>query len=248
MRRRLPETVDRCLSAMAELLWPRICLVCDEPIPESSNVGSLCETCRTAILTDPFETCPRCSSTMGANTDTEKGCPRCRHSRFRFRSAVRLGPYADRLRDAILRMKHSAGEPLAETLGELWAKSREEQLRQSSPSVVVPVPLHWRRRWHRGYNQAESLARGIATVLQIPFQPRWLIRTRPTPSQVEQSPTKRWENIRGAFRARVRVTGPEVRVLLIDDVLTTGATLDAASTALKEAGVAQVSVAVLAHR
>ncbi len=244
----LPPIARRCLAAVAELVWPRYCLVCDVPLPETAPAGCVCEACRAAILTDPHDTCPRCTSTVGPHTDTTKGCPRCKNERFRFASAVRLGPYDGPLRDAILRMKHAPGEPLAETLGELWASARRESLLKSDPTAVVPIPLHWRKRWHRGYNQSESLARGVASALGIPCVPRFLARVRPTPSQVAQSPTERRENVRGAFRCRVRVKSPEERILLIDDVLTTGATADEAAGVLRAAGVAQVSVAVLAHR
>lgn len=248
------------LAAAADVVWPRACLVCDAEIGDDTPPGCVCAACRAEILTDPHETCPRCTSTVGPHTDTSKGCLRCRGAKFHFDSAVRLGPYAGRLRDAILRMKQPAGEPLAETLGELWATARRELLLRDSPAVVIPVPLHWRRRWARGYNQSESLARGVARGLGLPFLPRALARIRATPSQVAQTPAERRENVRGAFRcvgdpfspalgiARDARPVPAVRVLLVDDVLTTGATADAAAEALRTAGAAQVTAAVLAHR
>ena len=239
----------RTLAAgLSDLLWPRSCLVCDRRIDALSPAGCVCEACRQALTSDRAETCPRCASTVGPFTDTTGGCVQCRGVSYRFDRAVRLGAYDGLLREAVLRLKHEAGEPLAEELGGLLAASRCEELRYLSVDVVVPVPLHWRKRWLRGYNQSAAVARGVADALGVPFRPAWLTRTRPTVSQTTRSPTMRWENVRGAFRARAGAAVRGVRVLLIDDVLTTGATASSAAGALRDAGAAQVAVAVLAHR
>ena len=111
----------------------------------------------------------------------------------------------------------------------------------------MPVPLHWWRRWTRGYNQSESLGRALAARLGLPCQGRWLRRVRNTPRQVDQSAAARRENVRNAFVAQGR---PDLRgktVLLVDDVLTTGSTANEAASALRKAGAGRIVVAVLAH-
>ena len=236
------------LSASAELIWPRFCLICADRVSVKTPPGSICDACRTTILTDPHPTCPRCSSTVGPFSDLTSGCLRCRNSKLRFVGAVRLGPYDGRLREAILRIKTADGEPLAETLGELWAETRRTDLLTDAPQVVVPISLHWRRRWSRGYNQSEAVARGVTNVLGLPLRSRVLERTRPTPTQTAQSPTQRWENVRSAFRVKSAADVQGLSVLLIDDVMTTGATADAATAALLQAGAAQVRLGILAHR
>jgi ComF family protein len=113
--------------------------------------------------------------------------------------------------------------------------------------AVVPVPLHWWRRWRRGFNQSAILARRVARKLNVPFLPRVLRRIRPTRRQTEVTPAARRENVRGAFRA---VSHPALRdrsVLLIDDVMTTGSTAGEAAKALRSAGAKSVIVAVLGH-
>ncbi|MFY7951871.1 MAG: ComF family protein, partial [Armatimonadaceae bacterium] len=192
--------------------------------------------------------CPRCSSQVGPHTDTTSGCAVCRASRFHFTGATRLGPYDGLLREAVLKIKQPDGDGLAEALGRVFAEARDEVLRAANTGVIVPVPLHWGRVVSRGHNQAGGLARGLAAVLRQPVLRRALWRVKPTPRQSAGSREQRRANVVGAFRVPpwVRLTG--VRVLLVDDVLTTGATADAAAHALRTAGAAQVHVAVLAHR
>jgi ComF family protein len=108
---------------------------------------------------------------------------------------------------------------------------------------VVPVPLHWRRRLTRGYNQAERIARPLAALLDLPFDPL-LIRGRATPPQSLLSRTQRLANLRRAFRVRRSREIRGLHLLLVDDVATTGATLDAAAAALKRAGAAAVTALV----
>jgi ComF family protein len=145
-------------------------------------------------------------------------------------------------------MKHRAGETLAECVGRLWARHHADRFRALGVRVVIPVPLHWRRRFRRGYNQAETLAAAVARQLGVEHRPAWLRRVRPTASQVQLAESDRRTNVRGVFRAArgARLTGQTV--LLVDDVLTTGSTAGEAARALRQAGAAAVHVAVLAHR
>jgi ComF family protein len=148
----------------------------------------------------------------------------------------------------VLAIKHLAGESLAECLGRLWARERRSQFEALSTQLLVPIPLHWLRFWERGYNQAEALAWGIAAELGIRCEPRLLCRVRSTPMQTALSVDARRQNVAKSFRVSRWKTAKDLRILLIDDVLTTGSTASAAADALRQAGAAQVDVAVLAHR
>lgn len=242
----LPDPLRVFLHGFSHLIWPYRCLVCHTEL--GSEQGWFCAGCRSVLTDYRAETCPRCASTVGPHTDLSAGCLRCRNSRFHFESATRLGLYDGTLREVVLKMKHDHGELLAYRLGELWGQVHRERLLQNGPQVLVPVPLHWRRRWTRGYNQSEEIARGLAKSLGLPLWDRCLIRTRATPHQTAQTPTVRRTNVLGAFRVGWHHRVTDLRILLIDDVLTTGATADSATTALKQAGAAQVHVAVIAHR
>ncbi len=237
----------RTWFAATDWVWPRACLLCEARMTDPAAV-CLCPTCVTALTTDSHLTCPRCSSTVGPHTDTSAGCPRCRDEVVRFDSATRLGVYDGRLREAVLRIKQVAGDALAEALGTIFALKLRQKWEKDGPQVVIPVPLHWRRRLTRGYNQAESVARGIATELRLPLVTRAVRRVRPTPKQTAVTATERRRNVAGAFLPTTLAAVKGLRVLLVDDVLTTGATADAAAAAVRTAGAAQVHVAVLAHR
>lgn len=244
--RRMNSAFRRAWFAVSDWVWPRVCLVCSTPIVEPTQ-DCLCPSCVAALTTDPHLHCPRCGSTVGLHTDLSAGCARCRNDSFSFASVLRLGVYEGTLRDAILHIKLPGSDALAEALGRLFARTRRDRLLASNPQVVVPVPLHWVRRWKRGQNQAESIARGVAEVLNLPLV-RAIRRVRPTPKQTAVTAEERRRNIKDAFCFRTRSGVKGLRVLLIDDVLTTGATASEAAAAIRSAGAAQVYVAVLAHR
>jgi ComF family protein len=232
------------LHGLLHLLYPGACHVCDVPLPPGA--GPFCDPCRKALTVDPWPQCPRCAGNVGPFAAVTLNCPHCRSDSFPFDRVIRLGPYDGRLREVILRMKHSTGEALAELVGELWASCAEARLREMGAQLVVPIPLHWRRRWRRGYNQSAALARALAAQLGLPCRPSCLRRVRHTPQQASQSVAARRENVRGAFQARGRLAdGPTV--LLVDDVLTTGSTAAEAARALRDAGAKRVVVAVLAR-
>jgi ComF family protein len=234
---------------IAQLIYPNACLICDTPEPENTPFRhGLCSQCERAVRDDPSATCPRCAKTVGAHTDLSSGCAMCRDESFGFDQVIRLGLYEGRLRDAVLRMKHSSGEPLADMLGRVAAEVKAPALKALGVQAVVPVPLHWRRRWWRGYNQAAAVAREVAVALGLPFDPRWLRRVKSTPQQVQPSATARRENVRGAFRAKTRASLGGRTVLLVDDVMTTGSTASEAARTLKAAGAGQVVTLVLARR
>jgi ComF family protein len=164
-----------------------------------------------------------------------------------FDRALALGPYHGDIQKLCLRLKHESNAWLAPWLGDLFVEARRDVLSELPRDAwIVPVPLHWWRRWHRGYNQAEALARGLARRLDLPMrQP--LRRIVPTELLAHKGRTERAEVMRGVFVARPSRQLAGRTVLLVDDVLTTGATCGAAARALKKAGAARVVVVVIAR-
>ena len=218
---------------LLQIFYPNLCWICRQPIPPEQN--AICQSCREALFTDSGLSCPRCAATVGPFSHLEPGCPACEAAGFAFDRAVRLGTYDGSLREVILRMKDARNEGLAEIIAGLWATDTVEKLRALAIDCVVPVPLHWWRRWQRGYNQSDALAQALAKALQRPFFPYGLRRLRQTPMQVGLSVTKRRDNVRGAFAARRSIKVAGKTVLLVDDVMTTGSTAHEAARAVRRA-------------
>jgi ComF family protein len=241
----LREFGRRLQQGLMHLLYPGVCAVCQCPLPPDHP--AFCDVCRTALTHEPHSTCPRCAGTVGPFARLDTGCTHCRGVSFPFERVLRLGPYEGLLQEVILRLKHVNHDGLAERLGELWTEHADAELRATGAAVVIPVPLHFRRLWQRGYNQSAALADGLAARLGLPCRPRWLRRIRHTPKQTEQTPAARRENVKGAFRASRGGALAGRSVLLVDDVMTTGSTVSEAARALRAAGAGRVVVAVLAR-
>jgi ComF family protein len=152
--------------------------------------------------------------------------------------------YGGPIADAIHRFKYDGRSDFGAPLGALMAEAAARWAGRLD--AVVPVPLHWRRRRWRGFDQAALLAKPVSRAMGARALLRGLRRTRHTPSQLELPRRERQRNVAGAF-APHRLRGAR-RVLLLDDVRTTGATLNAASSALREGGVSEVHTLVLAAR
>lgn len=212
---------------------------------------ALCAACLDALARPRLPCCQKCGALIEGKlneetTSTQAGCPRCRDRRFRFVSVVHLGVYEGDLRTAVLSAKHARRQPLAAALGELLCRQRREELLPYSPEVVVPIPMFWRRRMVRCTNSPDMMAGRLALGLGIPSHPM-LRRLRNTAPQAGLGWAERIKNLRGAFRRRGGYDCRGARVLLVDDVMTTGATCGEATRALLAAGASQVVVAVIAR-
>lgn len=235
---------------VGQLIFPAACIVCGVELPNSHGGGRLstrlCPGCRLDLCGDGAR-CDRC----GERGPGGENCPGCRQLTRRLQvdeppwhRLVVLGGYTDRLRDAVLQAKRPAGEELAEVLAMLLAE-RHEAFAAMACDAVVPIPMHWRRRLVRGTNAAGVLAGQLARLLRVP-QKNALSRKRFTPPQRSLPAASRPGNVAGSFCRRGRRLAGH-RVLVVDDVVTTGATLAAASRVLLESGVSVVYAAAIAR-
>ena len=194
----------------------------------------------------PLAQCSRCGLPFesGAPLHGAGLCGLCRREATPFDWARGYGAYEGSLRQLIHLLKYgrmeALGQPLAERLAPLLAEAGPADL-------IVPVPLYWLRSWRRGFNQSEMVARELSRLTGLPLDRRCLRRTRDTASQTGLTRRQRRLNVRGAFTVRLpdRVRGKTI--VLVDDVITTGATVGACARALKRAGASRVVVVALAR-
>jgi ComF family protein len=174
-------------------------------------------------------------------------CGHCCGETFPWQRVVALGRYRGELSQAVVCTKRLRNEPLILALGRLLFETRAAALRQLQPEVVVPIPMHWFRRARRGTNGPDLLAEALAACLKLPLKTGGLKRRRLTPLQVNVMPSERHLHQRKSFCVGAARHVKGRRVLLVDDVLTTGATAAEAASTLLEAGAAAVAVAALAR-
>jgi len=177
-------------------------------------------------------------------------CSACRLATYSFERARSFALYEEHMIRAVLMLKFERIDPLAKwfaaRLAEIYSRNREIL----EADIVVPVPLHRDREKERGHNQAELVSKPLAKTLKLPHQGVLLVRKRPRPAKLVLTLRERWAAVRGAFEIRPGSQVDNRRVLLLDDVMTTGATLDACSKALRDAGaksVVALTVARAAH-
>jgi ComF family protein len=230
-----------------DLIYPPQCVCCRAEIDGSELAFDLCEECQKRLIPRIWTSCPRCGGQVDGQTHPQKGCSSCEKTQLHFDSVVALGGYHSELKQVVLRMKWETGAPLALAMGKLLATQRREMLQNLHPDLVIPIPLYWTHRIRRGMNSPELIAGSLAKTLEIPFR-RWLlVRSKKTRTQSELPPKQRFLNVQGAFRVRFARKIRDRRILLIDDVLTTGATCSEAARILKQAGAAMVAAAVVAR-
>ncbi len=242
--------VRSALDGPLDLLFPPVCTFCEQRLEEGAALA-LCAACLRKFERFAGRTCRRCASPIAMAAAGDKSCGFCRNRAYAFESAATHGPYRGALRDAVLLAKRTSHEALAVALGRLLVAACHERWPGEQPDLVVPVPMHWRRRFLRGANGVERIAEAVAEGLNCSCRLDLLAYARPTAKQGMLTPAERFANVRGALRTprhwpqRGALSGKSI--LLVDDVMTTGATASEAAKALRRAGARQVRVAVVAR-
>ncbi|MBI1313804.1 hypothetical protein GC176_21130 [bacterium] len=243
----------RFVDPLIDLVLPPVCAFCgDQHVAADSADTShasirLCDGCIEAFLRDDRDACRRCGQPVGPySSDTTKGCVICRPKRQRYKEVIRLGTYDDELRDAVIRCKNRGVEPLAGALGDLLFYEQAERLQAIHADVIVPVPQHWLHWFTRPHHSALTIASQLSKQLRVPLRDRLVSKVRRTPDQSSLHRSERLKNLDRAFRVRAakRIAGK--RVLVVDDILTTGSTASEMARALRTAGAKYVAVAVIA--
>ncbi|WP_413205054.1 double zinc ribbon domain-containing protein [Rhodospirillum sp. A1_3_36] len=240
----LPAPLRDLGRTLLDMALPPRCLGCGTLV---SDPGALCPDCFSGIthLTRPY--CEQCGHPFPVGGLSGPGtlCADCLGDPPAFSRARAVWIYDEGSKPLILRFKHADRTDAAPAFAR-WMSRAGAELITDSP-VLVPVPLHPRRLWHRRYNQAALLSQSLARIEGLEHRPLALVRSRATASQGHKGQTGRWSNVRGAF-AMTKPEQVEGRpVILVDDVMTTGATLNECAKVLLRGGAARVDALVLAR-
>lgn len=240
---RIAGALRATFGLVVDVALPQLCASCREPVGDAG----VCAACwsKLSFIAPPY--CERLGIPFtydpgpGILSMEAIADPPAYH---RARAAVR---YDDVARTLVHALKYGDRLDLAPTMGRWMATAGKPLL--DSADALVPVPLHWRRQWARRFNQSALLAEVVAKAADVPVSYRALKRAKATPQQVGLSQAARAQNVQGAFRVppdgKAEIAGR--RLILVDDVLTSGATMDACARALLRAGAAQVDALVFAR-
>ena len=249
------------------LLYPLRCPCCDEFFPdevtELPEWTRICTFCQKKLLPQEKSPCLRCGAffpvvATESPRSERHSCVHCSSDAHFFKRTIALGEYSGELREAVLRLKEETNGYLATALASLLFQVRGEDIRTFGADFIIPVPMHYARRIVRGVNNPEFLAEELGRRLKIPVLSTLVRRKRSTNVQFELTPKQRALNVKKAFALksdlwrRLRRTSPSEilagkKVLLVDDILTTGATTNEIARLLLDHGVVSVSVCVFAR-
>ena len=244
--------LNTTLGSLYSALFPSDCRLCQSPLVTISRLP-VCESCVNCIEPLPSDLCRACGDLLPIGFQSAEGlCPECAFEAPGFERAVAYGAYTSGLRELIHLLKYEQIRPAANVLGRMLAEAAAS-LELTGEVTVIPVPLHASKLKTRGFNQSELIARAALPLLERQGEASYRLesvamkRRRETPSQVGMSREQRQQNLRGAFAVTVPALVRDKEVLLVDDVLTTGATVSECTRVLKRAGAQRVWVATVAR-
>jgi ComF family protein len=245
--KRLPTLAARLVRETLLLVYPPMCAGCARAF-YSDKSEPFCPDCFIALdlISEPY--CPLCGIPFGAEKMTSHLCGDCLGSVHRFDRARATGFYQGLMREVVHRFKYGGQTFLVNPLARMLIGPGKELTRLHRIDTIVPVPLHYKRLRQRGFNQASLLARRLGSLLKIPVDYSSLKRTRWTDPQIGLSRNQRAANVKGAFslKAREKIRGKGI--LLLDDVLTTGETVNQCVRVLKKDGGAREVVVLTVAR
>ncbi len=234
------------LLGFLDVLYPRHCFACDKSLHEEKDTY-ICESCMEIIEATEARRCSKCGLKSGPGiTSSGNGCHECKNTNLGFEKSFFVSDNIEPVRTLIHQFKYKKHICLATPLGSLLVNLLHQKTIGEIDSVV-PVPLHWKKKRERGFNQSELMAKKISNKLYIPISTNNLFRAKSTLSQTQLSRTQRQNNVKGAFKVKNPEMFYQKNVLLVDDVLTTGMTASECAKSLKRAGANKVLLVALAR-
>ena len=216
-----------------DMLYPRRCPVChDIAVPGGSRI---CNVCREKLKPITGPRCFRCSKPL--KREEQEYCKDCRKTRL-FDQGIGIFPYGSVLQESLFKLKYGKRQEYGSFYGQIAAVDSREIIRNWGVEIIIPIPLHRKRMEKRGYNQAELIAEALGKTLCIPVDSRLMKRKVNTRPQKELDYRERKQNMKNAFF--LKGENRYRRILLVDDIYTTGSTIEAAAELLKRNGAENV--------
>ncbi|MCM1257564.1 MAG: ComF family protein [Roseburia sp.] len=217
-----------------DLLYPPRCPICDEVATEGYPI---CSLCRRSIRTAEEPVCKKCGKPVSG--ERKEFCSDCARKKHEFTQGKALWVYEKKVRESIYRFKYQNRRDYGKVYAREMAERYGGWIRRNEIQAIIPIPLYPGKKKQRGFNQAEVAAVELGKILGLPVERDLLIRTRNTRPQKELSEAERKNNLKKSFKT-VKSVVQLKHILIIDDIYTTGSTIDAASSALKQCGAGEV--------
>jgi ComF family protein len=233
----MPATLKNILSDFTALIFPEFCYACDGPLARGEAL--ICTHCRLKLPYTQLHMSD--SANYGLLEKRFYGKVPVKHA-----LAYLYFNKSGRVQRLLHALKYRGVQAVGETLGTWYGRELADAGYKQAFEVVLPVPLHPRKLRQRGYNQATAFGQGLAAALQLPWADKVLQRTQYTSSQTRKSRHERWLNVEQVFRVTDKAAIKDKKILLVDDVITTGATLEACAITLLLAGCREVSICTIA--
>lgn len=228
------------MNFLIELLFPRRCPICDRPVDKMGKY--ICKNCKPKIRYVKSPYCFKCGKPLKDNA--REYCTDCQKAAHLFDRGRAMYEY-ETVKEAIYRFKYEGRKEYATFFGRQMAGKFSQEISEWKPDALIPVPLHKDRLKERGYNQSALLARELGNVLNIPVNEEIVCREKPTVPQKELNGKERENNLKNAFKIRQNDVKLKT-IIVVDDIYTTGSTMNAIAQCLKEAGVQKVFFVSLA--
>lgn len=225
--------MKKMMERLLDALYPRHCPLCHRILKERNR--TICQECEKQAVPIEGARCFRCGCPVD---EEEEVCEECRTHAYRFDSGRGIFLYNSKWRSCVVRFKYYGCREYGDFLGDAMAFYARQELKCWKPDCLVAVPLHKSKERRRGFNQAEYLAERISRQSGIPLESGMVVKIKKTKSQKKLNSRERQKNLAGAFAVTKPVDG--LRILVVDDVFTTGSTVDAMADCLKKKGAFQV--------
>jgi len=235
-------------NSLSTVLLPATCKLC-QSVVEDLRLGVVCQSCWDSVKLIEAPFCSVCGYAFPSKAISGEGalCGACRRGLHRFEVARAWAPFQDSVKEIIHQLKYGCHPSLARPLAVRLARTYEAHRHRLQADWVIPVPLHPARERERGFNQSSEIARHLSRIAGVPLARHWLLRTRPTEVQAGLTRRARRRNVSGAFEMSKSAEVRGRTVLVIDDVFTTGATLNECAKILRQSGAEKISVLTVAR-